>query len=337
MNTIIHINDRFIDEEAFRRWEIDEAPFIWSPSRLSTLASCPRRYQHQYVQGIREKDRAPMLAAGSMIHTGLHEYFLTGSAQAAIEKMREVYGDMSTDDWGVTDEHLKLPHMETVLRNYADYWEAHGTHKPIRVRYDELHLDNLLAGRFTIDDEGMILIGESTLLMEIETPSGGIIWVKGLPDLPVEDMHGTNRIMDHKSTSGYISSWWGSKYRISDQFRWYAIMMKDLLQVPFQGAVLDAIYVGKYAASTTSKATKFDRSEFDFDGSQMEETINNATALEKVRAMYMDIGYFPQHTGLYCGSCRFLEDFCKVPTWGRELPPNMTDTPEPRSILDPRD
>jgi len=337
LETLIHINDRFTDEEAFRQWERDEEKYIWSPSRLATIASCPRKFQHSYVDGIREKDRAPMLAAGSMVHTGLHTYYLTGSAEEGVQKMRDVYGDLSENEWGEKDDHLKLAKMEVVVRNYADYWETHGTHEPIRVRLDEMKLDNLLAGRFTLDDEGLILIGESTLLMEFETPAGGVLWIKGLPDLPVRNLSGTNLIMDHKTTSGWISEYWAGKYRISDQFRWYALMLKELLQVPFQGAVLDAIYVGKYATSMTSKATKFDRPEYDFDATILEETILNAVLLEAARHMYFDRGYFPQHTGLYCGNCRYLHDFCKVPTWGREIPFHMTDTPAPRSILDPRD
>jgi hypothetical protein len=337
MNTIIHINDRFSDEAEFRQWELDEADYICSPSRLGTFAACPRKYKYQYEDGIREKERAPMLAAGSMIHTGLHSYFLTGSAEEGVLKMREVYGDLPDNEWSPSDEHLKLPRMETVLRNYADYWETHGTHEPIRCRFDELKVDNLIAGKFTIDDDGLILIGESTLLMEFETPSGGIIWIKGLPDLPVKNMHGSNFIMDHKSTSGWISEYWSSKYQISDQFRWYALMLKELLQVPFQGAVLDAIYVGKYATSTTSKATKFDRPEYDFDQTILEETMLNAVSIENMRNECRENGYFPQFTGLYCGNCRFLHDFCKVPTWGREIPFHLTDIPKPLSILDRRD
>ena len=337
MNTIIHISDRFADEADFRKWEQDEAMDIWSPSRINAITSCPRKYQHQYVDGIREKDRAPMLAAGSMVHTGLHAYYLTGSAEKAVQKMRDVYGDLPENEWGVKDDHLKLVKMEVVVRNYADYWEMHGTHEPIRARYDALKLDNLLAGRFTIDDNGLILLGESTLLMEFTLSTGLTFYIKGLPDLPVTNLSGNNLIMDHKTTSGWLSEYWAGKYRISDQFRWYALMLHELLQLPFQGAVLDAIYVGKYATSSTSKATKFDRPEYDFDQTMLEETLENARVIEHARNLYRDLDYYPQHTGLYCGMCRFLHDFCKVPTWGREIPPHMTDTPEPRSILDPRD
>lgn len=336
MNTIIHIHDMFQDEEGFREWETEASGDIWSPSRLSTLASCPRKYQHQYVDGITEKEKAPMLSAGSMVHTGLHQYYLTGSAQEAIDKMREVYGDLPTDEWTPQDDHLKLPHMETVVRNYADHWEAHGTHKPIRVRYTDLKTDNLLAGRFVIDDDGVIMLGESTLLMQIEHHNT-VIWIKGLPDLPVRNYSGNSLIMDHKTTSGWVSDYWAGKYRISDQFRWYAIMLKELLGIPFQGAVLDAVYVGKYATSTTSKATKFDRREYDFDATLLEETLDNTVALIGTAKRYGKMDYYPQHTGLYCGSCRFLHDFCKVPTWGREIPFNMTTEYERRSILDARD
>lgn len=334
MREAIHIHEQFRGPSDFRKWERENEHRIWSPSRLGTISACPRKYQHRYVDRLTEKDKPPILSAGSVMHTGLHHLIMTGDPEKAIEAMRRVWVDIP--HLKPSDEHMTLPHFEIVIRNYYDFWKRHGTYDPVSIRYEDLHTDRLLAARFIWDEKDRLVLGESTLLMDLGR-DGDPLYVKGIPDLVVRTPSGNTFVLDHKTTNGWISDWWKMKYRVSDQFRMYALMLKELLGRPISGAVLDAVYVGKYATSTSSKAVKFDRTEYIYDSTMLEETLENAATWAYLSEKYRDLGYFPQNTGLYCGGCPFLQSHCKHPIPFREEGEGLVVNEDFRSILDPRE
>lgn len=335
MEEVIYISPDFKDPDDFRQWEIDNEPYIFSPSRLGCLSACPRKYQHRYVDKYTSKVKGPMLAAGSLMHTGIHWWYMTNNVDDAIEAMRSMVTE--PEHYQPRDEHLTLPHLEIVLRNYADHWMKHGTYQPVLVNYNDVIQDNLIAAKWMVTDHGMLVLGESMMIVRIEDPdSDRYIYVKMVPDMPVTNRSGNHYIMDHKTTSGYLSDYWAMKYRIADQFRLYAEGMHLLTGVPYQGAVLDAVYVGKYATIATSKATKFDRREWGYDASMIKESVRNAIQWQEIAGVYHETKYYPQNTGLYCGNCEFMPDFCQNPDWARELGADLIEKTEIRSLLDPR-
>ena len=325
MKEMVWVGDQFSSPEDFRVWEAENQHRILSPSRISAISSCPRKYKHQYIDIIRKKDKPSYMSAGGLIHTGIDHWTVTGDIDGAIEEMR------ATDypDPGPDSDFLRSPALEIVVRNYADHWTKHGAYEPLLVEFDDLNLGSVLAARWRTTEDGKIILAESPLMMIIDD-----LIITGVPDAPVKNHSGNNLVMDHKSTSGYISGYWKGKYKISDQFRIYDVMLTELLGVPFQGTVLDAIYMGRYATSTTSKATKFDRDEYDYDATMLDETKRNARSwLKQIEGFKAD-DYFPQSTGMYCGGCFFM-DICKEPVWAREVPMD-SEKGDPRSILDPR-
>lgn len=325
MNESVWVGDQFSSPEDFYGWEKENQHRILSPSRISAVSSCPRKYQHQYIDIIRKKDTPDYMNAGGMLHTGIDHWYQTKDIDASIELMRE--GDYP--DPGPDSDFLQLPSLEIIVRNYGEHWTKHEAYTPIEVPFEDLNLDSVLAARWRTTDEGLVILAESPLMMIVED-----LILVGVPDMPVKSYSGNNFVMDHKSTKGYISNYWKGKYRISDQFRIYNLMMMELLGIPFQGVILDAIYMGKYATSVKSKATKFDRDEYYYDATMLEETIKSAKSwLRQIEGFKKD-DYFPQSTGLYCGGCFYL-DICKEPVWAREVPKD-SEKGEPRSILAPR-
>lgn len=337
MREAIHVHEQFGSPQGFRDWEKDNEGWIWSPSRLGTISACPRKFQHRYVDRLTEKDKPAILSAGSVMHTGLHHLIMTGDPEKAIEAMRRVWVDIP--HLKPSDEHMTLPHFEVVIRNYYDFWKRHGSYEPVTIRYEDLNTENLMAARFVWDEEDRLVLGESTLLMKIHDGDrhADPLYIKGIPDLVVRNPSGNTFVLDHKTTNGWISDWWKMKYRVSDQFRMYALMLKELLGRPISGAVLDAVYVGKYATSTSSKAVKFDRTEYIYDSTMLEETLQNALKWREQAEWFDETNYFPQNTGLYCGGCPFLQSHCKHPTPFREEGEGLVVNENFRSILDPRE
>ena len=330
MKEMVWVGEQFSSPEDFKAWEIENQHRILSPSRISSISSCPRKYQHQYRDFIRKKETPNYMSAGGLIHTGVDHWYVTKDIEGAIEAMRAV----DYPDAGADADHLQAPALEIVVRNYADHWTQHDAYDPLTVTFDEMNLDSVLAARWRTTDDGKIILAESPFMMIVPNPHGEDLIVTGIPDLPVIDYGGTRYILDHKSTQGYISSFWKSKYSISDQFRTYCVMESQLLGVTFAGTVLDAIYMGKYATSTTSKAVKFDRDPYNFDETMLDETIQNMNSWVNRIADFTREDYFPQSTGMYCGGC-FFKDICKEPVWAREVPLD-SERGTARSILDPR-
>jgi len=334
MKEVIHIHEEFEGVDNFREWEKENAANIWSPSRLATLTSCPRKYQHRYVDKISERDKPIMLTTGSVIHVGLHRLMITDDPDQAVSAMREVWTDPGP--LRPEDQHMTLAHLEIVIRNYHDFWKRHSTYKPYRIRYDDLDKSNLLAARWIMTDEGDLILGESTMLMRFgEHPNW--IYLKGIPDDLFETPSGNLYVVDHKSTGGWISNYWAMKYRISDQFRIYTLMLVELLGRPIAGTILDAVYTGKYASSPKSKAVKFDRREYIYDETMLQETLRNVKSQIGTVSQYEDTGYYPQFTGLYCGGCTFLETHCKHPIWARDDMTGLKVNTKHHSMLDPRE
>ena len=334
MNEVIHIHDEFGSTKAFREWEIENASNIWSPSRLAALSSCPRKYQHRYVDKLREKDKPIMLTTGSIMHVGLHRLMVTDDPDEAIEVMREAWTDPGP--MKPEDEHLGLPFLEVIIRNYHTFWERHSSYTSLKIRYEDLHTENLLAARWIMTETGDLVLGESTMLMRFgEHPNW--IYLKGIPDDVFKTASGSLYVVDHKTTGGWISPYWKMKYRISDQFRIYTLMLVELLGRPISGTILDAVYTGKYATAPKSKAVKFDQTEYIFDETMLAETLLNVKAQIATSYLFADTHYYPQSTGLYCGGCSFLESHCKHPTWARDDMTGLIQGTGHHSMLDPRE
>lgn len=285
---------------------------FWDATTLQKVADCPRKHEVRVEMNLESSGppSAPMVA-GIALHAGLEYYYALPergtelAREAAVQVMHAEY-DSFPIDRGLMDQnhvHLSSEHLENVMQNYFHYWEVEAIdiYTPLEVKRDDLNLEDVVAAKFRTTVTGDLILGESSLIMKFDVGEDKPFVLSGKPDLPVVKQDGTLWAMDHKTTSAYLSDWWAKSYQISNQLRGYMAMLRSLTGRTPMGGVINAIYVGKYATNPNSKATKFNRFQFDFSPEHIDEAILNQHAWVKTIEHYRSTGYYPQGCGY--GGC----------------------------------
>jgi hypothetical protein len=284
---------------------------IWDATTLTKVADCPRKHQIRVEMGMeRSGPPSPPMVAGIAVHAGLEYYYSLPergeiAEEAAVQVMWAEW-DRFDIDRALMDQkyvHLSGEHLEQILRNYFHYWkhEAIDIFEPYVVTSDSLDLSDVVAAKFRTTSTGELVLGESSLIMRFRTTGGHEFIYSGKPDLPVVKQDGSLWAMDHKSTGTYLSDWWAKNFEVSNQLRGYMAMLRSLTGRTPRGGVINAIYVGKHATNPNSKATKFNRFQFDFAPDHIDEAIDNQYAWVKTIEHYRSTGYWPQACGY--GGC----------------------------------
>lgn len=285
---------------------------------LQKVADCPRKHFTRVEQNLRRTGYSVKMIAGIVLHDALEYYYAHPAPGPEIEETAVQILLDGYDSWGIDrgqmdpkETHISKDHLENVLRNYFHYWnhEAIEIYSPVSVlRMDDLDLSDVIAAKFLTTESGLIILGESNLIMRFDVDGEDFIY-SGKPDLPVRKQAGTLCIMDHKTTSSYLSDWWAKSYEVSNKMRGYMAMVWKLLGERPSVAVINGIYVGKYATNPNSKATKFQRFEYNFTEKHLHEAIKNQYMWAKTIDFYREQGYFPQ--GCAFGGCS-QPDICKT-------------------------
>lgn len=299
--------------------ELVHGPIVDSTS-LQKLADCPRYYETRVVKGLDPAGPpSAKMVAGIAIHEALEYFYSLTPEVRATREAQELAITTALTSWesfsidrGLMDPdstHLSEDNIARILEAYFHYWqhEAIDIYEPIHLTLDDLDLSDVLAARFKTNDDGALILGESNLIMRFPLPDGTLVFA-GKPDLPVRDQLGRVYIMDHKTTSSYLSDWWAKQFQVSNKMRIYMAMIRSLLSETPAGAIINGIYVGKHATNPNSKATKFTRYTYDFTPDHIDEAVANWHAWKKVAEHYASTGYYPQ--GCAFGGCS-MPDLCR--------------------------
>ena len=303
MNEYIHFAPGFSSIE-----EVEEAyGHIYDATTLAKIADCPRKHQIRVEENWDKQGMNVKMVAGIAVHEGLDWYYAHEERTQRVEDESLVLIQDTWDGFAIergymneSETHLSAQHLTQVIENYFYHWK----HKAIEIyepitgtTVDSLNLDNVLAARFRLTDQGNILLGESNIIMKFDLGHHGILVLAGKPDLPVVKQDGSIYIMDHKTTSGYLSDWWAKQFEVSNKMRGYMAMVDELLGVETRGAVINGVYVGKYSTNPNSKATKFTRYQYDFSPDHVKEALLNQRMWIKTIEFYREQDYFPQGCG----------------------------------------
>lgn len=309
MKTEVYINPAYPSYEDM----VEDRGPIYDSTALQKLADCPRYFQVREILGLEPAGPpSAKMVAGIAVHEGL-EYFYSlpqeartqAAQQHAVEIMQTTFDSFGIDR-AVMDQsatHLTVGHLTQVMENYFHYWthEALDIYEPIQLTLDDLDLSSVLAAKFKLNDEGYLILGESNIVMEFQPERGPFYAFAGKPDLPVRDQLGQIYVMDHKTTSSYLSDWWAKQFEVSNKMRIYMAMVRSLLGETPMGAIINGIYVGKYATNPDSKATKFTRFPFDFSPGHIDEAIENWHTWIRLASFLEGHDYYPQGCGY--GGC----------------------------------
>ena len=290
---------------------------LWDATTLQKVADCPRKHEVRVEMGLEHSGppSAPMVA-GIAMHAALEYYYSLPKRgemeeEAAVQVLHATWDSFEIDRCLMDPNHVHLSsdNLEHILRNYIYYWtkQAIEIFEPLHLSIDDLNLSDVVAAKFRTTSTGELILGESSLVMRF--PVGDETFVlSGKPDLPVIKQNGSLWAMDHKTTSSYLSDWWAKSYQVSNQLRGYMAMLRSLTGRTPEGGIINAIYVGKHATNPNSKATKFDRFQFDFAPDHIDEAIANQHAWVKAIEHFRSTGYWPQGCGY--GGCD-MPDLCR--------------------------
>ena len=291
---------------------------FWDATTLQKVADCPRKHEVRVEMNLDKAGppSAPMVA-GIAFHAGLEHYYsvekdpedpyANGLAEvAAIQRMYDEWERFNLDRamMDMKHTHLSPEHLEQILSNYFLYWgiEEFDIYTPITSYsvHEELDLSDVLAARFAYTEKGKLILGESSLVMKFDVGGESLVY-SGKPDLPCTKQNGSVWIMDHKTSSSFLSDYWSENFALSNQLRGYMAMMRSLLGKTPSGAVINGVYVGKYATNPNSKAVKFKRYQYNFVPAHIDESLRNQLAWKKTIEHYRKEGYWPQ--GCAYGGC----------------------------------
>jgi hypothetical protein len=292
--------------------EIEEAHgTIYDATTLSKIASCPRKHQIRVEENLEQTGQSPKMAAGIAMHEGMEWYYAHENRTRRVEEesiilMVDTWNEFNIERGYMTDGelHLSPEHLTAVMENYFHTWkyELIDIYEPlhrikgVEITVESLNLDKVLAARFKLTDTGNIIIGESNIIMQFEI-EGDTFILAGKPDLPVIKQNGNIYVMDHKTSSLSVSEWWSRQFQVSNKLRGYMAMINELLSVETCGAVINGIYVGKYATKPKSKTIKFNRFQYTFSPDHVYEALRNQHMWIKTIEFYRAQDYFPQGCG----------------------------------------
>lgn len=298
------------------RAAVDAAFDSWDATTANWAAQCPTRGHYAIDLGLVPKEQVHFLVAGRALHGGLCAYYSSPDKEVG----RKLALDVVVAEWGDTPPlpsrhkyaHLSLGHVEVIMKNYLDYAAKRDSNfKPLTFALEDLNLQDVVAAVWRINAEGRVIFGESKIIMlfPMQRADGSIenFMYAGRPDLPVSQ-GGATLIMDHKSTNSYLSDWYFSQYRFSNQLRGYGKMIQHLTGCDISGALINGIYMGDKAASDEFKGTRFARfGPFMYLPGHLDEAILNQYWWKKTHEWHKAQEYFPQHTGKMCSGCPYVE------------------------------
>lgn len=298
------------------REELEKEVEFWDASSASQIARCPRYGEHKIREGLRPKDTQYQLLGGKAIHAGLETYYTTFDtdlSMAAMESEWELGREFRLPP-GHRFSHLHLGHLEVVLGNYFDYAKKRDTFEPLVVGFDELCLDNVVAGVFKTTEDGKVILGESKVTMRFDLDGEEFVY-SGKPDLPIR-MSGHVYVLDNKTTSGYLSDWYFEQFRFSNQLRGYCAINAGLMpEEKMAGAFINGLYVGERAVLREFKGTKFARyGPLHFNSADIHEALRNQLEWRMLLDYFEGRGFYPQNTGQSCRGCEF-GSLCQ--SWGQ--------------------
>lgn len=283
-----------------------------SHSRLAKLHECRRAYYYRYVRGLRARGEPTRPLAGRALHAALDILHRVGydaipDAQRAII---DVYGD---HDGGERFPFMSAEHLIGISVNYVQRWaESDDDFVPLRLHRSQLESNPAVIAFYgSYDADGYAVLAEAPMTVRL---APGLTMTVVI-DLVIRRNDGSIWVVDHKATCSYLGRGVLNKYLVSHQPPLYIAAVRAIVG-RCDGAILNAIYMGEYARSATSRAVKFDRYPFDYTEGQLDESLRWAArsqtlAIAEEAVCADDEQLWLQNPSAYCAGCDFLQ-LCEV-------------------------
>jgi hypothetical protein len=214
----------FIDDLIHSELELDE--YVLDNSALSAFAHCPRRFLYVKVLSLRSRVDALALSFGGAFHAGLAEYYTSGEPVKALRDFAEA----------ATAERSRLQ-----IR--IEEAKAAGIKEEYSLEFGMQLLTKYMLRYPRGTDGFQIMVKDGTPLVEqgftLRLGNGLIV---GKMDGVIDD----GDLLEHKTTSQYLSPEFLSQYIVHNQITLYMAALRELLGRMPKKCIVNIIRVKEY-------------------------------------------------------------------------------------------
>lgn len=225
----------------------------WDSTSLGYFKSCPRLYYYTMIEGWRSGASSSNVhfEFGGLYHSGLERYDHSRAVGMTHDEaqrdmlhwvLKETWIDGKPVEWG-----HNLKNRENLVRSLIWYTE-HFLDDPAKT----VILDN----------------GKPAVELSFRFDAGDGILLCGHLDRVVE-WNGSNFVMDRKTTTSTISSYYFNQYTPDNQMSLYSMAGRIILNSPVRGVILDAVQIAV-------GFTRFERGMVYRTDEQLEEWLRDA-------------------------------------------------------------
>ena len=215
--------------------------FAWDSTTLGALKTCPRLYQYQYIEGWGSADESVHLTFGSHYHHALENYARSRAAGIDHEdSIHDVVRQLLIDTWNgeapwTVDEETKAgkyKNRHSLVRTVIDYLDWYKD-DPAQV-YIKADGEPAVELSFRFELEW----GPKCEQVGIDNAALQPFLLCGHLDRVVE-FAGDLYVMDHKTTTSTLSTYYFDQWSPSNQMTLYTIASQIILDSPIKGVIID--------------------------------------------------------------------------------------------------
>jgi len=260
--------------------------WAWDSTSIGWLKECPRKYQYHMIEGWRSKGEQVHLEFGILYHQALEAYDIYKTSgcthdealrHVVTEALRATWRDgapwRAAADLSSDEGKAGMKNRENLIRTIVWYLEKFKD-DPAKTR---LH-----------PDTGKPMV-ELHFQFEIDHPTGGNhhTVLCGYLDRVV-DFQDQPFVMDRKSTTSTLGSYYFEQYEPDNQMSLYTVASQIAFRTPVKGVIIDA-------AQIAVGFSRFVRSFIFKTADQIDEWMNDLRFWLRQAEYFAEKNYWPQN------------------------------------------
>lgn len=262
----------------------------WDSTSLGWLKTCPRLYQYSMIDKWRSKHNSIHLDFGIWYHSALEHYYKCRAAGADHETATEdTLLECLKWTWidgkpFVSDHNLKT--RENLVRTVLWYLDEFG--------------DNDVTETVILDN------GKPAVELSFRFDMGDFVLAGHLDRIC--NFQGQPYVMDHKTASTTIGSYYFDGYSPDNQMSLYSVAAKVIYNTPIKGIIIDA-------AQIAVGFSRFSRGFTFRTDAQLDEWLNDTRRWVRTARQYAEEGFWPMNDKAchHYGGCAFRKVCSKSP------------------------
>lgn len=303
--------------------------FAWDSTSLGLFKTCPRLYQYIMIDGWSTRDESIHLRFGQEYHSAIQDYEVArakGTPHEAAIHFAVAALMVRTVGWDVdtTTKSGKYKNRSSLIGLIVGYLDHYGEDDPAEtyIRADGRPAVEL-SFRFELDFGPKavmrIIPGKEAEYWDATTREEELTYMEHFTPQPyllcghldrVVNFNDQLLVMDHKTTTTTLGSYWFDQWEPSNQMTLYTLAGKVVLNAPIRGVVISG------AQLLLTEPDRFVRGFTYRTQDQLDEWINDLSITLRTAETYAETYYWPMND-MSCdkyGGCKFRGICSKAPS-----------------------